>query len=195
MKRAFEAVVATGLIYFAGVSAIAQKGPNPGRPGAGPGVAGRPISRPGGPMATLGGPATAPGHVRKASESGKPENPGRGIGRPDEPGKPTPDMLLERNPQLAERVAALLPSGVDPIEASVGFKNLGQFIAASHVSHNLKIPFEDLHASLLAGNKLGEAIRVLRPEADYKNETKLAERQAKQEVKAIEREFGKNQVR
>ncbi|HWQ55390.1 MAG TPA: hypothetical protein VN442_17015 [Bryobacteraceae bacterium] len=92
-------------------------------------------------------------------------------------------------------MAALLPSGVDPIEASVGFKNLGQFIAASRASHNLSIPFEDLHDSLLAGNKLGEAIRELRPEADYKHEAKLAERQAKQELKAIEKEFEGNQVR
>jgi hypothetical protein len=103
-------------------------------------------------------------------------------------------LLLERNPQLAERVAAVLPPGIDPIEASVGFKNLGQFIAASRVSHNLGIPFDDLHASLLAGNKLGEAIQQLRPEADHRREAKLAEREAKRELKAIERALGKAQA-
>jgi hypothetical protein len=42
----------------------------------------------------------------------------------------------------------MLPSGMTLNQASRGFKNQGQFIAALHVSQNLGIPFADLKTAM-----------------------------------------------
>jgi len=42
----------------------------------------------------------------------------------------------------------MLPKGMTLNEASKGFKNQGQFIAALHVSQNLGIPFADLKTAM-----------------------------------------------
>jgi hypothetical protein len=42
----------------------------------------------------------------------------------------------------------MLPAGMTLNEASKGFKNQGQFIAALHVSQNLGIPFADLKTAM-----------------------------------------------
>lgn len=52
-----------------------------------------------------------------------------------------------KNAKLEARLATLLP-GVNIQEASQGFKNWGQFMAAAHVSNNLDIPFADLKARM-----------------------------------------------
>ena len=49
-----------------------------------------------------------------------------------------------KNPKLEARLLALLPPGTTIQDASQGFKNWGQFVAAVHVSNNLNIPFADL---------------------------------------------------
>ena len=41
---------------------------------------------------------------------------------------------LASNPKLSAKLSALLPPGTDLTAASAGFKNLGQFVAAVHVS-------------------------------------------------------------
>src|SRR5436309_3230227 len=56
---------------------------------------------------------------------------------------------ISSHPQLATRVKAMLPSGMTLNSASDGFKNQGQFIAALHVSQNLKIPFATLKSTIL----------------------------------------------
>lgn len=50
--------------------------------------------------------------------------------------------------QLNSKVTSMLPTGVTLNEASKGFKNQGQFIAALHVSQNLGIPFADLKTAM-----------------------------------------------
>ena len=42
----------------------------------------------------------------------------------------------------------MLPTGMTLDQASLGFKNQGQFIAALHVSRNLGIPFADLKTAM-----------------------------------------------
>jgi len=42
----------------------------------------------------------------------------------------------------------MLPTGMTLDQASLGFKNQGQFIAALHVSQNLGIPFADLKTAM-----------------------------------------------
>ena len=53
-----------------------------------------------------------------------------------------------KNPKLEARLLTLLPPGSTIQDASYGFKNWGQFVAAAHVSNNLNIPFVDLKARM-----------------------------------------------
>src|SRR5262249_12612030 len=50
--------------------------------------------------------------------------------------------------QVASKVKTMLPTGMTLDQASLGFKNQGQFIAALHVSQNLGIPFADLKTAM-----------------------------------------------
>jgi hypothetical protein len=91
---------------------------------------------------------------------------------------------LTDNTKLASKLQSLLPAGTDLQMASQGFKNLGQFVAAVHVSHNLGIPFDQLKAKMIGPPKesLGKAIEQLKPTANSKTETKKANDQAKQDM-------------
>ena len=91
---------------------------------------------------------------------------------------------LEDNTRLAGKLQGLLPAGTNLQQAAQGFKNLGQFVAAVHVSHNLGIPFDQLKAKMIGPPKesLGEAIHALKPAANSKQENKKAEKQAKQDM-------------
>jgi len=73
-------------------------------------------------------------------------------------------QALERNEQLRQRVAELLPPGSDPVVAAEGFRNLGQFIATAHVAHNLGLPFDQLKEEVLRQGSLGKALQTLKPE-------------------------------
>jgi hypothetical protein len=99
--------------------------------------------------------------------------------------KMTASEQLDRNTHLATQLQGLFPAGTDLKLASSGFKNLGQFVAAAHVSHNLGIPFDQLKAKMTGDSpvSLGKAIHELRPEADAKGEAKKAEHEAKEEIK------------
>jgi hypothetical protein len=56
----------------------------------------------------------------------------------------TPTTHSVKNAKLEARLLPLLPAGITVQDASQGFKNWGQFVAAVHVSNNLGIPFADL---------------------------------------------------
>ncbi len=58
------------------------------------------------------------------------------------------DDATVKNPKLEARLLTLLPAGTNIQDASQGFKNWGQFVAAVHVSNNLGIPFADLKAAM-----------------------------------------------
>jgi hypothetical protein len=95
----------------------------------------------------------------------------------------SPEQLLAQNTKLSESLAKLLPPGTKLEEAAQGFKNLGQFVAAVHVSHNLDIPLADLKSKMMSGDSLGQAIRDLKPTVNAKDETKKAKRQAKETMR------------
>jgi hypothetical protein len=80
----------------------------------------------------------------------------------------------------------LLPQGTNLDAAASGFKNIGQFVAAVHVSNNLNIPFDQLKAKMLTDRmSLGEAVHALKPDMnkDAANaEAKKAEGQAKKDT-------------
>jgi len=86
---------------------------------------------------------------------------------------------LQKNTQLAAKVQSRLPAGRDVMAASEGFKNLGQFVAAVNVSHNLGIPFEQLKTSMVdEGSSLGQSIQTLKRSANSELEVERAEREA-----------------
>ena len=94
---------------------------------------------------------------------------------------------LSHNPALATRLQPLLPAGVNLQTAAAGFKNLGQFVAALHVAHNLNIPFDQLKAKMTGSGaeSLGRAVHDLKPDLSnqtVKSDVKTADRQAKQDL-------------
>jgi hypothetical protein len=91
---------------------------------------------------------------------------------------------LASNTKLASKLQSLLPAGTNLQTAAQGFKNLGQFVAAVHVSHNLGIPFDQLKSKMQGppSMSLGKAIQALKPTANAKAELKKAEHQAHQDL-------------
>ena len=70
-------------------------------------------------------------------------------------------------------------------QASTGFKNQGQFIAALHISRNLGISFKDLKADMTVKHmSLGQAIQDLRhtSTATATTQASKAEREADDDV-------------
>jgi len=87
---------------------------------------------------------------------------------------------LQKNTNLAAKLASRLPAGTDLMTASAGFKNLGQFVAAVNVSKNLGIPFADLRTKMVTdGKSLGQAIQVLKPASSATIEAQHAEYDAR----------------
>ena len=101
-------------------------------------------------------------------------------------GQKTAGQLLTQNTKLASKLQSLLPAGTDLQTAASGFKNLGQFVAAVHVSHNLGIPFDQLKAKMIGppSESLGKAIQQLQPAANAKAAVKTAQKQADQDLES-----------
>lgn len=120
----------------------------------------------------------------------------------------SPTTLLTKNSKLDSNLTTklqskgLLPAGTDLKDACAGFKNLGQCVAALHVSHNHDIPFACLKADMTGaapatgttcpagtgGNKmsLGKSIQTLSPKTDAKEATKTAQKQSDADIKEAE---------
>ena len=115
-------------------------------------------------------------------------NPGSSAHDTSAGGPKTASQQLSHNTKLASKLQGLLPAGTNVQQASQGFKNLGQFVAAVHVSHNLGIPFEQLKAKMTSSSpeSMGKAIQALKPAADSKTETKKANKQAKDDMNSKE---------
>lgn len=96
----------------------------------------------------------------------------------------SPDKVLSHNTAIASKIKDL--TGQEASTACSGFKNLGQCVAAAHVSKNLGITFADLKAKMTGSSpeSLGKAITDLKPAANSKAEAKKANKQAEQDIKA-----------
>jgi hypothetical protein len=114
--------------------------------------------------------------------------------KPTPAAKPTPPAKtthfitrIENNSQLMSRLQPLLPSDMTLANAAQGFKTEGQFIAALHVSQNLKIPFARLKAQMTGTDhdSLGQAIHDLQPHANAKAAVKTAQEEAKADIKHV----------
>ena len=139
------------------------------------------------PAVGPGGPAMSQ-HGQMQEHSNRSGDQSASTNREHEMQRMTVSEKLDRNTHLASQLQGLFPPGTDLKQASSGFRNLGQFVAAAHVSHNLGIPFDQLKAKMTGDSpvSLGKAIHELRPEADAKGEAKKAEREAKEEIKQTE---------
>ncbi len=111
----------------------------------------------------------------------------------------TIDQQLSKNTQLSGKIQKL--TGMPAQQACDGFKNLGQCVAAAHVSKNLGISFACMRSDMTGqappsnsncpadtGTKaksmsLGKAIQTLDPNANSKTETKKGTQQANQDLK------------
>lgn len=95
---------------------------------------------------------------------------------------------LQRNTSLASKLQSRLPAGTDLNAAALGFRNLGQFVAAVNVSNNLGIPFAQLKTRMVdQGMSLGQAIQDARPTTtDPGAIVNRAERDADIEIRATE---------
>lgn len=105
--------------------------------------------------------------------------------------------ILSKNPAIGDKIQSL--TGMPASQACTGFKNLGQCVAAAHVSKNLRITFDCLRsdmtgtAPLSASNcpagtgaksvSLGKSIQTLDPHADSKSESKKGQTEAQQDLK------------
>jgi hypothetical protein len=116
----------------------------------------------------------------------------------------SPTSVLSKNSKLDSKLTSrlqskgLLPAGTDLKDACAGFKNLGQCMAAIHVSHNLDVPFGCMRANMtgtapagticVAGTgssklSLGKSIQALAPTADAKTASKTATTEADTDIK------------
>lgn len=99
-------------------------------------------------------------------------------------GDPATTGPLRLNSHLANVLRADLAQGADLKSEASGFRNLGQFVAAVHVSHNLGIPFRQLKHKMLGGDSLGQAIHALQPGVNSGRIADKALSQAQQQVAA-----------
>ena len=183
MNKRFILVVA-GALCFAVTPAFAQHAH--GGPGGGAGGAGG-----------SHGPA-----MGNAADHGSADTSAKGAA------SSSPTTLLTNHTKLDSTLTSklqskgLLPTGTDLKDACAGFKNLGQCLAAIHVSHNLKVPFACMQANMAgtapaAGTacptgtgssklSLGKSIQALSPNADAKAESKTGTSEANADIKDAE---------
>jgi len=92
---------------------------------------------------------------------------------------------ITSKPQLNSRISAMLPKGMTLNQASSGFKNQGQFIAALHVSQNLGCDcFKQIKADMTRKQmSLGQAIQDVKKTANPTVEVHRAETEADEDVK------------
>jgi hypothetical protein len=114
---------------------------------------------------------------------GQPQTPpGQAKAPQTPPGQAKAAAPIVVKPALASNLQPLLP-GVDLNTAASGFKTLGAFVSAAHVSHNLEIPFSALKTRIVDNDMtLGASIQALKPTANVKLEVERAEKQAKADL-------------
>jgi 4-hydroxy-L-threonine phosphate dehydrogenase PdxA len=92
---------------------------------------------------------------------------------------------IASKPRLDARITAMLPKGMNLNQASMGFKNQGQFIAALHASQNLGCNcFKQIRTDMVTKHmSLGQAIQDVKKTANPTVEAHKAETEANDDVK------------
>jgi len=140
------------------------------------------------------GMGAAMGHGTGLDNHGNPAN--TNAGSSGSTHKMSISDILSKNPAIGDKIQSL--TGMPASQACTGFKNLGQCVAAAHVSNNLGITFDCLRymtgtAPLSTSNcpagtgsksvSLGKSIQTLDPHADSKSESKKGQTEAQQDLK------------
>jgi hypothetical protein len=176
MKRVSLVLTAVAVfVCLSGIPLLAQHGRAGGGMGGGMDMGRGPGSEPG-PMGNHGQPGTEGTSMGRGSQTGR---------NGSTLSKKSPTDLLTQNTKLSSNLQSLLPAGTNLQNAASGFKNLGQFVAAVHVSHNLGIPFDELKTTMESnGDNLGKAIHTLNPN--------ISTKQSKSEAKKAQKEGGQD---
>ncbi len=175
MKMTRIAMLSLAAVLYA-TAALAQHG-NSGAAGGGTGM------------------GAATGHGSGLDNHGNPGN--SNAGGSGSTHKMSVSDILSKNPAIGDKIQSL--TGMPASQACTGFKNLGQCVAAAHVSKNLKITFDCLRSDMTgtaplstsncpAGTgaksvSLGKSIQALDPNADSKSESKKGNTEAQQDLK------------
>jgi len=173
------------LLFWSTAPVWAQRGQGRGAAGH---PAGGPPSISSGPQGGSRQPGTRGGQNTDRPEpndhsAGHPEDhaAGRSDTKPDS-GSPTVAEHLAQSPKLSSKLQGFFPSGTNMAQQAEGFKNLGDFVSAAHVSHNLNIPFAEIKTRMTTGQSLGDTIHVLKPDADHRAEERKAREQARKDL-------------
>ncbi len=169
MKRILSYLALLSMVLFSsGLSALAQHGQSGGHPPAPPSQGQGHGSQAAPPRSTNAQPDTNRGRSEQSSQPRR-----------------TVSEQLKQNTKLSSHLQGLFPAGTDLQKASAGFKNLGEFVAAAHVSNNLGIPFDQLKGTMVGPpqKSLGEAIHQIKPDVNAKAEANKAKKQANKVMK------------
>lgn len=203
MKAATMLLMTLAAVWcWSNVPALAQRGQGRGAAG-----------HPGGGMPSVGswpqgGPGASGSHGRDSGmgpqtgrEVHRPEVGQRGAGRPEarsedhanarterkpDAGRRTAAEHLAANPKLSSKLEGFFPAGTNLQQEAAGFKNLGEFVAATHVSRNLGIPFGQLKVRMANGQSLGDAIHDLKPEVNPRAGERKAREHARRDLQEAE---------
>jgi hypothetical protein len=198
MKTATFFLITMALILsWSSVPTFAQRGQGRG-PGANSGGGAPAVS-----SWPQGGPGASGSHgetigQQTGRETHPPDLGQRGAGRPEarpddhanartenkpDAGKRPAAEHLAANPKLSSKLGPFFPAGANLQQEAAGFKNLGEFVAAAHVSHNLGIPFGQLRTRMAGGQSLGDAIHDMKPDVNHRAEERKARDQAAKDIK------------
>ena len=99
--------------------------------------------------------------------------------------RPTLADRITANAALLAKVMPLLPSGMTLADASSGFHNEGQFIAALHAAKDLNVSFASIKSELTGSprDNLSQAIHDVAPTVDAKAAAKTAAQEAHSDIK------------
>jgi hypothetical protein len=141
-----------------------------------------------GPEDQAGAAQPTPGAQPSTIPSTEPGMPST-MGRQADPSSPQVDPATTSQSSLSSaaqntRLAAIVPAGMSATEACSGFRSTDECAATLHASQNLGISFTDLKAKVTGGQKLGAAIKALKPDANVKSEVRKAEDQARADVRS-----------
>jgi hypothetical protein len=108
--------------------------------------------------------STASTSTVTTSESGTGTGTGTDTGSGTAPAEPNAiSKKISSNPSQKARVEAMLPQGMTLEQATAGFRNQGQFLAALNASRNQGVNFADLQKAITVdGLSLGQAVKKLR---------------------------------
>jgi hypothetical protein len=96
-------------------------------------------------------------------------------------------QIFQENPQLAEKMKALLPSDVAPEQACSGYKAFDQCLSAIHLAKDVNIPFSALKTETTGKHASGleKAAEHLAPAANAKEAVKGARKAAAEDMRGI----------